>query len=485
MSIPHSVQHAVGHAFTSFHGRNREGLMMLNRRGMLKSSLAGLAGLSLPGLLQQQALAKQAGQSMATGKSVILLWMAGGPSHIDTWDPKPDRPYMNRGPFGVTQTKQPGVFISEHLPKQAAMLDQFSIIRSVDARYSSHQPNMVMQTGNLAAAPRSNPKGLTFPSIGSMVSKLHGANQQGMPPYVAFQKHTSHIGYAGDLGRQFDPFIANGACRLPVYDLLGKDTGQMSGASMFQMPTGLTHPRVTQRRSLVGQIDQLRRDLDQDGSMAALDSYGQQAANILLGGRAQKAFDLDAEPAEVRERYGKHLWCQQALIARRLIESGSSFVTLDLSYHTASGTWDNHGIPGGVYGGISKGLRPLLPLFDHLLTTLVSDLKERGLLDDCLVISMGEFGRTPIMGTQGSTDGRNHWPSVMSMCMAGGGLRHDQVIGASEADGSHPAERPVTPGDLAATIYHHFGVPLDATYDDARNRPRYIVENGEPISELF
>jgi uncharacterized protein (DUF1501 family) len=124
-------------------------------------------------------------------------------------------------------------------------------------------------------------------------------------------------------------------------------------------------------------------------------------------------------------------------------------------------------------------------LFDHLLTTLVSDLKERGLLDDCLVISMGEFGRTPIMGTQGSTDGRNHWPSVMSMCMAGGGLRHDQVIGASEADGSHPAERPVTPGDLAATIYHHFGVPLDATYDDARNRPRYIVENGEPISELF
>jgi hypothetical protein len=254
---------------------------------------------------------------------------------------------------------------------------------------------------------------------------------------------------------------------------------------MFQMPTGLTHPRVTQRRSLVGQIDQLRRDLDQDGSMAALDSYGQQAASILLGGRAQKAFDLEAEPAEVRDRYGKHLWCQQALIARRLVESGASFVTLDLSHHTASGTWDNHGIPGGVYGGISKGLGPLLPLFDHLLTTLVSDLGERGMLDDCLVISMGEFGRTPIMGTQGSTDGRNHWPAVMSMCMAGGGLRHGQVIGASEQDGGHPAERPVTPGDLAATIYRHFGVPLDATYDDARNRPRYIVEHGEPISELF
>lgn len=485
MSLPHGTQHTSGHAFTSFHGRQREGLMMLDRRGMLKASLAGIGGLTLPTLLRRRAEAARTGSRMGTGKSVILLWMAGGPSHIDTWDPKPDRPYMNRGPFGVTQTKQPGVFISEHLPRQAAMLDQFSIIRSVDARHSSHQPNMVMQTGNLEAAPRVNPKGLSFPSIGSLVSKFHGANQPGMPPYVAFEKHHSHIGYSGDLGRQYDPFIANGACRLPVYDNVGKDTGKMSGASMFQMPSGLTSPRVTQRRSLVKQIDQLRRDLDQKGSMEALDSYGQQAADILLGGRAQKAFDLDAEPAEVRERYGKHLWCQQALIARRLIESGASFVTLDLSYHTASGTWDTHGDNIPPYGGIAKGLGPLLPLFDHLLTTLVSDLGERGLLDDCLVISMGEFGRSPIMGTQGSTDGRNHWPAVMSMCLAGGGLRHGQVIGASEPDGSHPAERPVTPGDLAATIYQHFAVPLDATYDDARNRPRYIVENGEPISELF
>ena len=485
MPFRHAAQHSTDHAFTSFHGRQREGLMMLDRRGMLKASLAGIGGLSLPALLQQRASAAKSGRSMATGKSVILLWMAGGPSHIDTWDPKPDRPYMNRGPFGVTQTKQPGVFISEHLPKQAAMLDQFSIIRSVDARHSSHQPNMVMQTGNLAAAPRVNPKGLSYPSIGSLVSKFHGANQHGMPPYVAFEKHNSHVGYAGDLGKRYDPFIANDACQLPVYDLVGTDTGRMSGASMFQMPTGLTHPRVTQRRSLVTQIDQLRRDLDQDGSMEALDSYGQQAASILLGGHAQKAFNLDAEPAEVRDRYGKHLWCQQALIARRLIESGASFVTLDLSYHTASGTWDTHGDNIPPYGGIAKGLGPLLPLFDHLLTTLVTDLGERGLLDDCLVISMGEFGRSPIMGTQGSTDGRNHWPAVMSMCMAGGGLRHGQVIGATEPDGGHPAERPVTPGDLAATIYQHFGIPLDATYDDARNRPRYIVENGEPISELF
>src|SRR5262249_38668585 len=153
----------------------------------------------------------------------------------------------------------------------------------------------------------------------------------------------------------------------------------------------------------------------------------------------------------IRDRYGKHLWCQQALLARRLVEAGAAFVTLDLSYHTASGTWDTHGDNIPPYGGISKGLGPLLPLFDHLVTALVSDLKERGLGDEVLVIAMGEFGRTPLMGTQGSTDGRNHWPIVMSMALAGGGLRHGQVIGATSADGSEIKERPVTPGDIAAT----------------------------------
>ena len=197
------------------------------------------------------------------------------------------------------------------------------------------------------------------------------------------------------------------------------------------------------------------------------------------------AFDLTREPAAVRERYGKHLWCQQALLARRLVEAGVSFVTLDLSYHTASGTWDNHGDNIPPYGGIKRGLGPLLPLFDHLITTLVLDLEQRGLLDDVLVIAMGEFGRTPMMGTQGSTDGRDHWPYVMSMALAGGGLRHGQVIGASDQDGGHIKERPVTPGDLAATIYRHLEVPLHTTYQDATGRPRFVVESGSPIRELL
>jgi uncharacterized protein (DUF1501 family) len=206
---------------------------------------------------------------------------------------------------------------------------------------------------------------------------------------------------------------------------------------------------------------------------------------MLVGRRAQEAFDLSKEPDRVRDRYGKHLWCQQALLARRLVEAGSAFVTLDLSYHPASGTWDTHGDNIPPYGGIKRGLGPLLPLFDHLFTTLLTDLEDRGLLDDVLVLAMGEFGRTPRVGTQGSTDGRDHWPVVLSMAVAGGGLRHGQVIGATEKDGGTIKERPVTPGDLAATIYQHMGVPLDATYLDPTGRPRYIVEGGAPIRELL
>ncbi len=452
---------------------------------MLKAGLAGVAGLSLPDLLRARAEGASGGRPVSN-RSVILLWMTGGPSQIDTWDPKPDRPWMNRGPFAPVSTALPGVTICEHLPKQAEMLDQFTVIRSVDPKNSNHQPNQVMQTGHRDAAPRANPKGGDYPAIASIVAKQRGPNHPSMPPYVAFMKHSSHVAWGGWLGKQYDPFDGNKAAKLPVYDLLGKDLKRTSGADLFQLPGGLNIDRLEDRRALMKDLDGIRAGLDQSGSMDALDHYGQQAFEMVLGRRAQKAFDLSSEPAHMRERYGSHLWCQQALLARRLVEAGVSFVTLDLSYHTASGTWDNHGIPGGVYGGISKGLKPLLPLFDHLVTTLVSDLGERGLLNEVLVICMGEFGRTPNMGTQESVDGRNHWPVVMSMCLAGGGLRHGQVIGASSHDGGTIKDRPVTPGDLAATIYRHMGVPLTTTYLDDRQRPRFAVqENGQPLKELF
>lgn len=475
----------TNHAFASYYPLAREGLVVGSRRNMLKAGFAGLAGLSLPQLLQTRAAASESGQPMSR-KSVILLWMTGGPSHIDTWDPKPHRPFNNRGPFSPISTALPGTSICEHLPKQAAMLDKFTLIRSVDCRKSSHEPNQVMQTGHREAAPRTNPKGDRYPAIASIVAKHRGANHPAMPPYVAFRRSNSHIAWGGWLGKEYDPFIGNRACVLPAYDLVGKPLNKTTGNDLLTLPGELNFDRLSDRRSLMKDLDRVRVGLDQSGTVDALDQYGQQAFDMVLGGQAQRAFDLSSEPEAARRRYGDHLWCQQALLARRLVEAGVSFVTLDLSYHTASGTWDNHGIPGGVYGGISKGLQPLLPLFDHLITTLVSDLEERGLLDEVLVIGMGEFGRTPNMGTQNSVDGRNHWPVVMSMCLAGGGLRHGQVIGASTSDGGAIKERPVTPGDLAATIYQHMEVPLGGTYLDDRGRPRYFVqENGRPLSELF
>lgn len=480
----HAFNHQQRHAFTSFHGRVPEGLVVSDRRGMLKASVAGLAGLSLPALLRTRAEASAVG-SPRKRKSVILLWMAGGPSHIDMWDPKPERPYENRGPFGVIPTRLPGVFFCEHMPKQAAMMDRVTLIRSVNARGSNHEPNKVFQTGNTAAAPRVNPKGEFYPAIASLVSKLRGANHPAMPPYTAFMKGRSHIARGGYLGEQYDPFVANQAARLPVYTNVGVDTGKVSGAPLFNLPAGLTHERIRKRQTLLADFDRIRQSLDLKGSMEAFDTYHQQAADILLGQRARDALDLSQESDRVRERYGDHLWCQQTLLARRLVEAGVSFVTLDLSYHGSSGTWDTHGDNIPPYGGIRSGLTPLLPIFDRLFTTLVTDLEERDLLDEVLVIAMGEFGRTPKIGTQDSTDGRNHWPIVMSMLLAGGGLRHGQVIGATEHDGGDIKHRPVTPGDLAATIYRHMDVPIDATYLDHRGRPHPIVENGTPLTELF
>ncbi len=477
--------HAHAHAFASLNAREPEGLSIVSRRNLLKAGLAGMAGLSLPGLLRHQAEAARAGRPGKSGKSVLLLWMAGGPSHIDTWDPKPSQPLENRGPFGVTRTRLPGVLLCDRLPKQAAMMDRFTLLRSVDATHSNHEPNQVFQTGNREAAPRVNSRGHLCPAIGSVVAKHHGANHPAMPAYAAFMRSRSHLAFAGHLGKRYDPFLVNAAARLPVYDLVGNDTGRTSGADLFRLPAGLSYERIGERRALLQQFDALRKQVDGSEALQTMDRYNQQAVDVLLGRRMQEALDLSREPVATRDRYGKHLWCQQALLARRMIEAGVAFVTLDLSYHTASGTWDTHGDNIPPYGGISKGLGPLLPLFDHLLTALVEDLRQRGKLDDVLVIAMGEFGRTPKMGTQGSTDGRNHWPVVLTACLAGGGLKHGQVIGATEKDGGHVARRPVTPMDLAATIYKFLGVPLETTYLEGGGRPRFVVENGQPIAELF
>jgi hypothetical protein len=473
------MPHPHPHAFGFLNAARRDGLL-LSRRNLLKAGLAGVGGLTLPALLHARE------SNRTSPRSVILLWMAGGPSQIDTLDPKPDRPPENRGPFGVTKTRLPAAFVCEHLPRLAAMLDRFTVIRSVDCRHSSHEPNTVMQTANLLAEPRTNPEARSYPAVASLVAKLRGANHPQAPAYAAFMRSRSHLAFGGLLGKQYDPFLANEAARLPVYDLVGNDTGKLSGGKMFELPADVSADRMGDRQQLLKNFDRLRADIDTSGVMGGLDKYEQQAVGMLTGGRVRDALDLAKEPQATRDRYGKHLWCQQALLARRLVEAGTVFVSLDLSYLTASGTWDTHGDNITPYGGIKKGLGPLLPLFDHLITTLVADLEQRGLLDQTLVIAMGEFGRTPQLGTQGSTDGRNHWPYVMSMLLAGGGLRHAQVIGSSTKDGGGIMERPVSPGDLAATVYRHFGIPTDSTYADPAGRVLNLLPNGgDAIKELF
>src|SRR5262249_37399280 len=287
-----------------------------------------------------------------------------------------------------------------------------------------------------------------------------------------FMRSATHLAWGGHLGKRYDPFIANTAATLPVYDLVGRDTGRVSSPSLFALAPGLTFERVRQRGELLRRLDGLRPRADAPaaadaaGAAAARARHREQAVDLLLGRRMQDALDLAREPQAVRERYGKHLWCQQALMARRMVEAGAAFVTLDLSYHTASGTWDTHGDNIPPYGGTRQGPRPLFSLFDHLVTSVGRAPPQQGEGGRGLLNTTGEFGRTTKIGTQGSTDGRNHWPYVLSMALAGGGLRHGQVIGSTEKDGGQIATRPVTPMDLAATIYRHMGVPLDTEYTD-------------------
>jgi uncharacterized protein (DUF1501 family) len=430
------------------------------RRGFLQTGLAGLAGLSLPALLQQRALAAVAGQAKRK-TSVILFWLSGGPSHIDMWDPKPDAPREIRGPFGHIPTKLPGVHVCEHLPLTARLMDKLTLIRSVDCSASDHTP-ITMQAGNpLARRTNDGRDGGGWPSMGSIAAKFRGANAPGLPGYIALAPSLiSDIWGAGHMGSAFQPVD-------------GKDL-----AGRLALVDGLTIERLGDRRSLAESLDGWKRKLADDPHIAATDQYTQQAFDVLATGTAQRAFNLDEEKPALRDLYGRDSLGEKALLARRLVEAGVTFVTV-------SGAWgyfDHHG-DNVQWGGIEKGLKPLLPKVDRTLHAIVTDLEARGLLDTTLVLMMGEFGRGPVINPQA---GRDHWQRVMSMVMAGGGLRHGQVIGSTDRKGYDIESRRVGPSDLAATVFHHLGIEQNAAWIDPSGRPRPIVtEGGLPIAELL
>jgi uncharacterized protein (DUF1501 family) len=434
-----------------------------SRRWFLQTGLSGLAGLSLPALLRCRA--QGATVRRADRKAVILIWLSGGPSQLDTWDPKPAAPSEVRGPFGSIATKVPGVRISEYFPLQATILDRLALVRSVDCQASTDHFPAPMQAGNpLAQRSKIDPHIGTHPSMGSVAARFRGPNDPAMPAFVGM----------ADLNLFFADVLGAGPLG-GAYE--AADAAQLAGR--LTLPCGVTVARAEDRARLCQQFDRLQRDLDTSDTMARMDHYRRQALEIVLSGKARQAFRLDLEPDRVRDAYGRNSFGEKALLARRLVEAGVTFVTVSPIF----GYFDNHG-DDVVWGGLIKGLKPLLPRLDQALYALVKDLEARGLLDDTLVLALGEFGRSPTFSQRG-TGGREHWSNCMSMLVAGGGLAHGQVVGSTDSKGGEVKEGRVTPSDLGATVYRHLGIDLNSQWTDLQGRPQSIItDGGRPIPEL-
>lgn len=428
-----------------------------SRRWFLQTGLAGVGGLTLPALLRANEAAKTADR-----KAIILFWLSGGPSHLDMWDPKPDAPREIRGPFSSIESCVPGVRFGEHLPKQASIMDKLTIIRSVDCKTSNHTP-ITMQAGNpLARRVDKVRDGDGYPSMGSVVAKFRGSNDPRMPAFVGLAPSwKADVWESGQMGSQFAPV----------------DGGELAGR--IALPQGIQLDRLGNRDELRRQFDQLLRDRDRTETMANADRYTAQAMDLVTSGHAAKAFDLSQEKDSLRDAYGRDSVGEKALLARRLVEAGVSFVLVSARW----GYFDNHGDNVPPWGGIEKGLAPILPTVDRTVYHLVTDLEQRGLLDKTLVLMMGEFGRGPIMTKDA---GRDHWLNCMSMILAGGGLKHGQVIGSTDSRGYDIKDRPVRPQDLAATVFKYAGIDLSTHWVNPQGRPIPIVtEGGQPISELL
>ncbi len=446
----------------------------VGRRSFLKIGMLG-GGLTLAELLRHEARAATGvGNKLGGGKranSVIILWMRGGPSHIDMWDPKPLAPAEYRGEFGTIDTAVPGVQLGDLLPMCAKAMDKWSIIRSLHHEDAGHSTgDQICFTGYPAGR---SPDENAHPSCGSIVAKQLGYLRPELPAYVMIPRMLPGAGSAY-LGVAYKPFetqadpAVSGPFRLPN----------------FELASGLTLERLGDRRSLRTNLDGISAQLDRSGHMEAMDRFSQQAWDILRSKAARDAFDLDAEPRELRERYGfmpafdpgasnrcgAPAWSQRILLARRLVEAGVRLVTVDLRW------WDTH-----VKGFESLRLG-FLPRFDRAYTALIEDLQQRGLLETTLVIAWGEFGRTPRVNNDA---GRDHYPNVFSAAIAGGRVKGGRVIGSSDEKGAFPKSNPKTPQDVLATLYQHLGVDTHAQYLDNAGRPLSVLPFGQPIEELF
>ena len=444
---------------------------ILGRRAVLQAGVLSMAGLNLA--TQRRLIAE--GTARKNNKSVILIWLDGGPSQLESYDPKPEAPAEFRGPFGTIRTNVPGIHFSELMSEQAKFADKISIIRSMRHGTGDHFAGAHwMLTGRFGATTAS--KHIRYPSLGSCVSKLKGANKPGLPAYVGLPSAESVFlfpGYQGAayLGGEYDPFAVNNESRYLHHSYNIK----VDAPPCFKSAAGLDHSRAKDRSDLMTSLDRLRRDIDSTGVMDVMDSHHQSAMSLVFGGAAIDAFDISKESPVVAERYGKNPWGQYTLMARRLVEAGVTFVTVDMPH------WDHH-------AQLVEGHAPNMRAMDQCVGALMTDLVERNLLDQVLVIVMGEFGRTPRIN-QGQAGlpipGRDHWGDAFSVMLAGGGLKQGVIVGATNARAEYPVEREVAPHDLLATVYRVLDIDPTTHFLDYSGRPVALVDKAEGIRELL
>ena len=439
--------------------------LRVNRRGFLRAGGLGVAGLSLADLL---AIEAQAGRAAKKENSVIILWMRGGPSQHETWDPKMDAPEEYRGAFGATRTNVPGIEIVDLLPKCAQIMDKWSIIRSLHHENAGHSAgDQILFTGH---PPGADPNVNIYPSCGSIVAKQLGHLTPELPPYVVIPRQVpgTDSAYLGAAYRPFETVADPG------------DDGPFQ-LQNFSLVDGVSDRRFGDRKSLLSSLDRFRRGVDEQ--MSGMTDFQQQAYGILSSDKARKAFDLDAERSSIRERYGfiprydpmdprrcsANAFCQRVLLARRLVEAGVRLVTVDCRW------WDTH------VEGFDSMQNGFLPRWDRCYSALIEDLHDRGLLESTMVVAWGEFGRTPRVN---KNNGRDHYPNVFSAALDGGPVQGGRVVGSSDGKGAFPKDNPKRPQDVLATIYRHLGVDTNMHYLNLSGRPIKTLPFGHAIEEL-
>jgi hypothetical protein len=434
----------------------------INRRDFLQVGALGLGGLTLADLLRLRA---RAGEK-SSPRAVIMVCLAGGPSHIDMYDLKPNAPADVRGDFKPIKTNVPGFDICELMPLQAKIADKLALVRTVRFVEPMQHELEEVYTGFPKAARR--------PSFGSVISRFRAGPDIKVPRYVSLDQYAANhteLENPRYLGAAHRPFLFGSA-----------------GVKNLSLTRGLTADRLADRKQLLDAFDTVRRDIDR-ADFAALDTFTAQALDMITSPRAREAFDLSREPDRLRERYGgkggKYIYgnepkatnpwpADKFLLARRLVEAGVSVVTMRI------GTWDYHGKTSGT-GNIFVGLRSQLPLLDHSIHALVTDLHERGLDQEVAVLVWGEFGRTPKVN---NVEGRDHWPETGFALFAGGGLRTGQVVGETDSRGGSPKSRAVGAQNVLATLYHTLGIDPTQTVQDFGGRPMPLLDDGNPIAEL-